>query len=394
MLPFRATSRILIATRRRLVLLLVFFHHYFCCTTTRTAVHAWGKTGHEIVGNLAWTLLSPPTQDAVASILNETPSSNDKYCDEYCSPLADVADWADAVRYTQAYHWSGPLHYIDVQDETISGGCPANVNATNTDRRCHFDYARDCVDDFCVAGAIVNYTSQLLQLAEAPDHRSSASRKSAAALKNSTRKSLMFLIHFVGDCHQPLHVSRATDRGGNSIHVKAEFLNQSAIMDLDSSRGRGYSAKRRRRRLRRAGHHHPLNLHAVWDDSIIETTLALDYNNSRNALELSLMNLIWQTRTFSPSQWNSEWLHCADGGRVECTTEWGQESWNRAVRYAYRNVDGTDIVNGTVLTRDYYRTRLGIVRERLAVAGVRLASTLELAMGDHRAAAASVESIF
>jgi len=371
MSPLRATS-----LTARLLLLLLFLH---CCALTPRTAHAWGKQGHEVVGNLAWTLLSRTTQSIVVGILNET---SNKYCDEYCSPMAAVADWADAARYTKRFHWTGPLHYIDVQDETISGGCPANINATS-DGRCHFDYARDCVDDFCVAGAIVNYTSQLL-----PDRNSTSKNENSAAMKaNLTRESLMFLVHYVGDCHQPLHVSRTTDRGGNSIHVK--FLDH-GVMEIHSPRERTRYTEKRRRHLRQAGHHHPLNLHAVWDDSIIETTLATDYNNSRNALELSLMNYIWQTRNSAPSKWNNEWLHCADGGRVECTTEWGQESWNYAVQYAYRNVDGTDIVNGTSLTKDYYETRLEIVRERLAVAAVRLASTLELTFGDRASSALTI----
>jgi len=337
----------------------------FLCLRCERGAHAWGKQGHEIVGNLAWTLLSEPTRGVVTRLLHETEQG---YCTEYCSPLAQVADWADRARYSTEYHWSGPLHYIDVHDDWIPGGCPAAVNSTATTTTttavCQFNYTRDCKDDFCVAGAIVNYTSRL------------ESNNNDDEVHDLRRESLMFLVHYIGDIHQPLHCSRTTDRGGNSIHVT--FLNhsQSAAAPRDYHR---FEQGRKNRLGSQRHHHSPLNLHAVWDDTIIETTLARDYNNSRNVMELHLLNFIWKTR--QTDAWKNQWLACANGGLVQCTTSWGQESWKHAIADAYRNVDGTDIKDGTVLTEEYYETRLLVVRERLAVAGVRLASTLELIFG-------------
>ena len=350
----------------RRLLLFIFLLLQCCSRGTR----AWGKQGHEIIGNLAWALLSAPTKNQITIILNQT-ESDSNYCAEYCSPLAAVADWADRARYSAAYAWTAPLHYVDVRDDTIPGGCPAGRFNVQVSRDCSFVYPRDCVNDFCVAGAIVNYTSHLRIL----DESTSFTQMGA---KNLSEESLMFLVHFVGDCHQPLHVARNTDRGGNWIRVK--FLNRTTTLNPPRDRD-VHAAERRRLRFG----HHALNLHAVWDDSIIETTLAENYNNSRNAMELSLLNLIWQTQRTNSSKWNNEWLRCADGGRVACTTAWGEESWTYAVHYAYRNVDGTEIVNDTALTKDYYYTRLPIVREQLAVAAVRLASTLELTFGGHSA---------
>ena len=364
-------------TRQRLLL-----HAGTILLYCATGTYAWGKVGHEIVGNLAWALLSPPTQYKISTILNQTATNKD--CAEYCSPLAAVADWADRARYSAAYQWTAPLHYVDVRDDTIPGGCPAGRNTTTTTQDvCRFVYARDCVDDICVAGAIVNYTSNLRRFAVGGGR---------APVTNQSRESLMFLVHFVGDCHQPLHVARNTDRGGNSIMVK--FLNQTTTKNASRDRnvvptteqrhlrrGHSHHTNQHQQQLHQPQHHHALNLHAIWDDSIIETTMLQDYNNSRNAMELNLLNFIWNTRSTSPSKWNNRWLRCADGGRVACTTEWAQESWTYAVQYAYRNEDGREIVSGTALTRDYYVTRLPVVREQLAVAAVRLASTLELTFG-------------
>ena len=124
---------------------------------------AWGTWGHEIVANLAWSRLEGDVQDWISSILNiiEPPEDGN-------SPLGAVADWADRVRIY--YHWSGALHYIDIRDDVIDGGCPIrNVTkadssssvATTTGNVCRFEYERDCPNDICVAGAIQNYTSQL-----------------------------------------------------------------------------------------------------------------------------------------------------------------------------------------------------------------------------------------
>jgi hypothetical protein len=178
-------------------------------------VDAWGQMGHEIVGNLAWTLLSPATRIAVSAILRNDTNHD---CHEYCSPLAVVADWADRVRNYEP--WSAPLHYIDVQDDTIDGGCPVvvDINATkdinNNQQKCQFVYARDCVDDLCVAGAILNYTKSLLlannkggregdgPLVQATIHHLMRTGDSSQAAAAAVEEALKFLVHFVGDIHQ------------------------------------------------------------------------------------------------------------------------------------------------------------------------------------------------
>lgn len=318
---------------------------------------SWGKKGHEIVGNVAWSLLDNSTQILVKNVLNQSPAHSSSYsnCEEHCSPLAQVSDWADQARYTDKYHWSAPLHYIDVRDDTVlPEGChyhPKNDGTSlNYSYSCRFNYTRDCEHDFCVAGAIVNFTHQI-----------------------NTREGLMFLTHFVGDIHQPLHCSRATDRGGNSLHVK--FLDDHQQMGYNI--GEMYQKQNHALFLRRRHHDHDdLNLHAVWDDSIIDTVLAREYKKSRNAMEAEILNIIWKA-TVTP-EWNERWVRCPNGLRYECTIDWGEESLEAALRYAYRNVDGSEILTGTHLSEDYYQTRLPIVIQRLALAGVRLAVTLQM----------------
>jgi hypothetical protein len=76
-----------------------------------------------------------------------------------------------------------------------------------------------------------------------------------------------------------------------------------------------------------------------------------------------------------------QWLECSNGRNQTCTIEWGEESFEDALMWAYRNSDNEEIVDGSVLDESYYETRLPIVEQRLLAAGVRLAATLESILG-------------
>jgi S1/P1 Nuclease. len=62
---------------------------------------------------------------------------------------------------------------------------------------------------------------------------------------------------------------------------------------------------------------------------------------------------------------------------LSCIIHWAEESFRDALIHAYANEHGTEIVNGEKLTEVYFRTRLDVVRRRLAAGGVRLAMALE-----------------
>jgi hypothetical protein len=168
---------------------LLFGAVHFGCIV---GAHAWGEIGHEIVANIAWTRLDddPQLQMHLRKILNVTVTvttsnttksitnagkhdNNSNSDEDDGSPLANVANWADHVRHFLP--WSGPLHFIDIQDEVIDGGCHYHphfdvVSHDDDDdnrRACMFHYERDCVENGCVAGAILNYSSQLLPAQDA-----------------------------------------------------------------------------------------------------------------------------------------------------------------------------------------------------------------------------------
>jgi hypothetical protein len=119
-----------------------------------------------------------------------------------------------------------------------------------------------------------------------------------------------------------------------------------------------------------------LNLHSVWDSAIIDKAIELEYSGSRKAFEA---DLIRASRTPEYAEDMAHWLLCADGMNRDCTHEWGEESFEAALRWAYENADGEEVVDGSVLEDIYYETRLPIVKKRIMAAGVRLAVTLEAA---------------
>jgi S1/P1 Nuclease len=439
-------------------------------------VHAWGKQGHEMVGNVAYALLDNTTQHWVDNILqgaqhtpnNDTTTADDDDCED-CASLGQVADWADAVKYTHDYHWTAPLHYADVRNDLIvPGGCPViiddvyhknsnnnnnnkdtttttttNSSRTGINSNCHFEYERDCARDVCVAGAITNYTHRLLIRNQDRNWKNNNSNSD----NDDMDISLMFLVHFVGDIHQPLHVARSTDLGGNAIHVHWPTVSSSSSSSTTTTLSSSSSAssetalgrrrRRRRRRLlrsttttlhcdglflrrdddglrlplvlgrnkRRRHPHYPVdNLHAVWDDGIIERAMRELYNESRPNMEGAVMDRIQRAKqqqqqpsgTGDRTTEYDQWRNCSvvavatttsttsttaigRGGVNDCTSTWAQESLVYALRYAYNNVNGLgEITNGTTLSLEYYTTHgLPIVVEQLAKAAVRLANVIE-----------------
>jgi len=344
---------------------------------------AWGSDGHEIVGNIAYSRLTTEAKAAITSILNkgaqfsiEQKKQAHKISNKM-SPLANVATWADKVRYTKAWHWTAPLHFIDVEDKTYEHGCHyealpdknsrnagADIDHLSNAETCHFIYERDCKNDFCVAGAIANYSTIFGQEynddkfviykekrhLRSPQVEQNIVSRDIGLAKNSTYllvDSLMFITHFIGDIHQPLHCSRKSDKGGNSFKVHFEVHSEEK---------------------------NKWSLHSVWDTGIIVKSVQEMFNNSRDAFEDEILRLI-ETEY---ADLIDTWLSCSDGRDKLCTTKWGEESFEDALRYSYMSETGAEIVDNSTISFEYYKSRLPIVQQRLALAGVRLAGTLEL----------------
>ena len=302
---------------------LVLFIIELTCLMNIELSYSWGTDGHEIIGNIAYERLSTKSQEKACAILSMNDDNDPLFGDDGQSCLGRIADWADAYKYSHDGGWSKPLHYVDVEDSLVTNGCHYN----NTDN-CTFVYERDCANDFCVAGAVTNYSTRLI------NHSI-----------NDNWDSLKFLVHLVGDLHQPLHVSRGSDIGGNSIHVH---------FDAD-----WYGSK------------HGSNLHSIWDSSMI--IRAYD-EMSMNQTEYGwyLMQLL----EVSYQEHVDGWLECMPD--IEgCTKVWAEETFYEALHSAYSNEFHEEIVDGDYITKEYYYSRMRVVEKQLLKGAVRLAALLE-----------------
>lgn len=249
----------------------------------------WGDEGHRIIAQVAERRLDPGAAQAVRELIGP-------------DGLVEVSTWADQIK--QERPESRPWHFVDI---------PLG--------RDDYDPARDCArprPGDCVIGAL---------------ERSRAVLSDPAADKTAKIEALKFLVHFVGDLHQPLHCIDNGDRGGNEVHVT--FFGEATNR---------FSQK-------------PWNLHAVWDAGLIARAgLTQDQYVSRLEGLLKTRN---QTRL-------------VQGG----FREWALESHRAAERLAYKLLPADRIIG-----ENYYRQALPTVDAMLARAGARLARILNDTLG-------------
>ena len=181
----------------------------------------------------------------------------------------------------------------------------------------------------------------------------------------NSRSSLSFLF-IAGDIHQPLHASRGTDRGGNSIHV---HFNDG---DIETNK-RIYDA--RTGAIQKKG---DWNLHSVWDDGLIDLAIKSLHNSSQVQFQKAVYEMVQEGES---SGLIDTWLRCTDGFDVRCSSGWAEESFEDSLRWAYSDENSRGVVDGTTLSEEYFATRLHVVIRRLAAAGVRLGAVLENALG-------------
>ncbi|KAL0873649.1 hypothetical protein Bca101_023354 [Brassica carinata] len=149
----------------------------------------WGKDGHYTVCKIAEGYFEEETIAAVKKLLPESSQGG--------GDLATFCSWPDEIKHFSQWQWTSSLHYVNTPDY-----------------RCNYQYCRDCHDshmqkDWCVTGAIFNYTRQLM----------SSSVNSQTLVQYNLTEDLMFLSHYMGDVHQPLHTGFSGDRGGNTVIV-------------------------------------------------------------------------------------------------------------------------------------------------------------------------------
>jgi hypothetical protein len=141
---------------------------------------AWSALGHRLVGALAERHLSPAAEAQVKRLL----------AGEANPTLAGVADWADRLR--------------DLDPERFKATAAWHYVNTPPGAGCDYVPPRDCPDGQCVIGAIEAQRRILADRTQPLEAR---------------RDALKFIVHFVGDIHQPMHANNRDDRGGNQYQV-------------------------------------------------------------------------------------------------------------------------------------------------------------------------------
>lgn len=132
----------------------------------------WGQTGHRVIGEVAQQYLTPKTAQTIAKLLDG-------------ASLAFVSTFADEIRSDSRYQSYAPWHYLNMPLDKIYGEVTPNPK-----------------------GDVVQAINTCIQVLQDPN-----------AAKDDKAFHLRLLVHFVGDLHQPMHVGRAEDRGGNDITV-------------------------------------------------------------------------------------------------------------------------------------------------------------------------------
>lgn len=241
-----------------------------------SAAFAWWEKEHQIVAFIAEKNLSKSARKQVELLLDG-------------ESLSDVATWADSIKSKPKWTHSRRWHYINLApDQSIE------------------KYKSFPAGDILWA---LDYFYQELQKQDNS--------------KQVRREALMFFVHFVGDVHQPLHVGKYNDAGGNRVAVN------------------WFNSPRKH------------NLHRVWDGLLTNTKLtAKEYAEKIDKVPKS-QRILWQNSSF---------------------TDWAAESLllNEKI-YDFGPEQGKKIM---ALGRSYQQKNKPIANQRLNQAGIRLAYCL------------------
>jgi hypothetical protein len=295
------------------------------------SARGWGCKGHEIVALVAEAHLTPRAREMAFKILADGPISPTlaRYCKEPgLDAFVDSSTWADDER--NVLPETGPWHFIDIPrgapESSISEDCPPATG--------------------CVTSALTAHLGILRDSGATPQARADA---------------LRFLIHFVGDIHQPLHDTTNNDRGGNCVPV--------AFFD------------RAPRETNPTQESYTPNLHEVWDSEIIKRFLdAQTPKQAASELDLAFRAEIpaWQSEPSDFTSWAWESHQLAEG------TVYGRLPNKIAIetpRPVNRCGDDDHISTRMLelnekLGTEYQDAAAPVVREQLAKAGIRLAALL------------------
>lgn len=197
-----------------MILFLVHFNSY-----------AWGPHGHRMVGGVAEKYLSNKAKRKLRKFLGDT-------------DLAKFSLWADEIKSDPQWKHASPWHYVNIADGKTYENSPKSP-----------------------AGDIYTAMEEMEEILKG--------KKSSL----SKAEAIKFLVHLIGDLHQPLHHGRAEDRGGNTIILS--WFDESS------------------------------NLHRVWDSDMIESQ-GLSYSEYMRWLPKPTKEELRKWKEGGPKEWGEE----------------------------------------------------------------------------------------
>ncbi len=230
---------------------------------------SWGKTGHRVIGQIAQSHLSKKAKREIKKLLGN-------------QNLAHVSNYMDDIKSNPAFDHTHTWHYANIDE-----------GSTYAQMKKH------------PKGDLISAIEEQKQILK---NRESSKEAKAQAIK--------FLVHLIGDIHQPFHAGREKDWGGNKI--KVQWFREKS------------------------------NIHAVWDSKLIDSH---QMSYTELAAEINFVN----------KQQLKKWQSVS-------TVDMLEES-NAIANKLYENVPEK-------LKYKYVSDNLPIVKQQLLIAGVRLAGVL------------------
>ncbi|MBK9294786.1 MAG: S1/P1 nuclease [Oligoflexia bacterium] len=267
--------------------------------------YGWGDLGHQTVAEIASKHISAKTKAAIEKILAP-------------EPLAAAAIWPDIVRGDKRFSMFAPYHYSEVPE-----------GKTYDTMEKHEHAAKDAMT------VIVKYPELI---------------KNVSSSKEQKMIALRYIIHVVGDVHQPLHVGNGKDKGGNDCLVV--WQNPKTKFNTNH------------------------NLHSMWDDTLIEQFRSERREKLKNfygydiyAKEIlkkyeNLKDEFDKIKSKSANDWFNESIELRDSLVYPANPE----------KYCKKNVLQND---KPILSNDYYQKAIPVIEKRLLYGGIRLAKVLD-----------------
>jgi hypothetical protein len=284
---------------------------------------AWGDDGHKIVATVAWNFMTPAAKKQAKLILENNKDTLTENNFVAIAPWADKyrdAGRPDGVAYTGTREW----HFIDTPLAT-----------TDEDEAILEAEAKICpyvpqLEGIASAGAPANdcIVNKIEQFANELKNPETSMDEKVFALK--------FIVHFVGDMHQPFHAIDDNDKGGNCVWIKTDHAP------------------------------YPVSLHSYWDGQLVR--------NLEKSLRAEDYGYILAKRTehLNYSEWTKGY-----------TRDWAAESFKIGKNIGYKiptetlpTCDTENKNQPIELSKDYDKEADQIAEQQLQKAGVRLAAIL------------------